>query len=97
MNVFAEKNSMIPNDWTQIISTGYDYQRIVTIEIFKGECTQAEENKSLGSFDLILENPKPKGISEIKVQFFLDSNGFLTVTAKQEKNKNSMVIAILEG
>jgi len=77
-----ERNATIPTKKSQIFSTAADGQNAVTIHVLQGERPMAQDNKSLGRFDLIGIPPAPRGIPQIEVSFDIDANGIVHVTAK---------------
>lgn len=85
MTPLIEKNTTIPTRKTQVFSTAEDNQTAVTIHTLQGERKKANQNKSLGKFDLNDISPAPRGVPQIEVSFDLDANGILNVTAKDKK------------
>ncbi len=77
-----EKNTTIPTKRSQVFSTAADFQRVVTINVLQGERAMAEDNISLGRFNLEGIPPAPRGVPQIEVTFDIDANGILNVTAK---------------
>ncbi len=77
-----ERNATIPTKKSQIFSTAADSQNAVTIHVLQGERPMAQDNKSLGRFDLIGIPPAPRGIPQIEVSFDIDANGIVHVAAK---------------
>ncbi len=77
-----ERNTTIPTKKSQIFSTATDNQNAVTIHVLQGERPMAQDNKSLGRFDLMGIPPAPRGIPQIEVSFDIDANGIVHVTAK---------------
>jgi molecular chaperone DnaK len=77
-----ERNTTIPSKKSQVFSTAVDSQNAVTIHVLQGERPMAQDNKSLGRFDLIGIPPAPRGIPQIEVSFDIDANGIVHVTAK---------------
>ncbi len=77
-----ERNTTIPTKKSQIFSTATDHQTAVSIHVLQGERAMANDNKTLGRFDLIGIPPAPRGIPQIEVGFDIDANGIVHVTAK---------------
>jgi molecular chaperone DnaK len=80
----VERNSTIPIHKDQTFSTAEDSQPAVTIRVFQGESPIAESpsNRLLGQFNLEGIPPAPRGTPQIKVDFDIDANGILNVSAK---------------
>ena len=89
-----EKNSTIPTNKSQVFSTADDNQSAVTIHVVQGERKQANQNKSLGRFDLADIPPAPRGMPQIEVSFDLDANGILKVSAKDKATGKEQSIEI---
>lgn len=79
-----ERNSTIPTKNSLIFTTVADNQSKVQIHVLQGEREFARENKSLGKFDLVGIPPSPRGVPQIEVTFALDSNGIVSVTARDQ-------------
>jgi molecular chaperone DnaK len=94
MTNLIEKNTTIPAKETQIFSTADDNQTAVTIHVLQGERQRAQDNKSLGRFDLADIPPAPRGMPQIEVQFDIDANGILNVSAKDKATGKSQNIVI---
>ncbi len=77
-----ERNSTIPTKSTQIFTTVVDNQDTVEIHALQGERQIANENKSLGKFQLVGIPPAPRGVPQIDVSFAIDSNGIVNVSAR---------------
>lgn len=82
MTKLIEANTTIPTKKVQVFSTAADNQPAVTIKVLQGERPIASGNKCIGVFDLDGIAPAPKGIPQIEVTFDIDSNGILSVSAK---------------
>ncbi len=94
MTDLIEKNTTIPANETQVFSTADDNQTAVTIHVLQGERQRAQDNISLGRFDLADIPPSPRGLPQIEVQFDIDANGILNVSAKDKATGKSQNIVI---
>ncbi len=77
-----ERNSTIPIEKQQVFSTAVDNQPAVMINVLQGERSMAQDNISLGNFNLTGIPPAPRGIPQIEVKFSIDADGIVHVTAK---------------
>ena len=94
MSVLIDKNTTIPTRKNQVFSTADDNQTGVTIHVLQGERKQASGNKSLGRFDLTDIPPSPRGMPQIEVNFDIDANGILNVSAKDKATNKEQSIVI---
>jgi len=92
--VLIEKNTTIPCNKKQTFSTAEDNQNAVTIHVVQGERKQANQNKSLGRFDLSDIPPAPRGMPQIEVSFDLNADGILNVSAKDVATGKEQSIVI---
>lgn len=76
------KNTTIPAQKSQLVSTVVDNQRTVKIHVLQGESVDVRENVSLGEFELQDIQPGPRGVPRITVRFSIDANGIVNVSAK---------------
>ena len=88
------RNTAIPCNKSEIFSTAADNQPGVEIHVLQGERDFAADNKTLGKFILADIPPAPRGIPQIEVSFDIDSNGILSVTAKDKATGKSQQIKI---
>jgi len=94
MTKLIEKNTTIPTSRKEIFSTAADNQPSVTIKVYQGEREMAADNRLLGQFDLEGIPPAPRGVPQIEVEFNLDANGILTVSATEKKTGKTADIKI---
>ncbi len=78
----VERNTTIPTERKQVFSTADDNQTAVTVRVFQGERSLANDNRLLGQFNLEGIPPSPRGMPQIEVKFDIDQNGILNVSAK---------------
>jgi molecular chaperone DnaK len=88
------RNTPIPVKRTEIFTTAADMQTSVTIHVFQGERPMSGDNTSLGEFNLDGLPPAPRGIPKIEVTFDIDSNGILSVSAKDTASGKTQSIRI---
>jgi len=94
MTKLIEKNTTIPTSKNETFSTAADNQTSVTIHVLQGEREFAKDNRSLGRFDLTGIAPAPRGLPQIEVEFAIDANGILNVTATDKSTGKSQNIEI---
>ena len=94
MTKIIEKGTTIPVKKNQTFSTAEDNQSAVTIHVLQGEREFARDNKSLGQFNLEGIPSAPRGVPQIEVEFDIDANGILTVSAKDKATGKAQNITI---
>ena len=94
MTVLIPRNTTIPTSKSQVFSTAADNQPAVDIHVLQGERSMAQDNKTLGNFQLTGIPAAPRGVPQIEVKFDIDANGIVNVSAKDLGTNNSQSITI---
>ena len=89
-----EKNTTVPTKKSQVFSTAADNQPAVSIHVLQGEREMAQDNKTIGRFELTDIPSAPRGVPQIEVSFDLDANGILHVSAKDMGTNKEQSIRI---
>ena len=99
MTVLIPRNTTIPASKSQIFSTAADNQPAVDIHVLQGERPMANDNKTLGNFQLDGIAPARRGVPQIEVTFDIDVNGIVNVSAvdKATNKKQSITIKNSSG
>jgi molecular chaperone DnaK len=97
MTTMIASNTTIPSKKTEVFSTASDNQPGVEIHVLQGERPMANQNKSLGRFNLADIPPAPRGVPQIEVTFDIDANGILHVSAKDKGTGKEQKIKIEAG
>jgi molecular chaperone DnaK len=97
MTKLIERNTTIPTRKSEVFSTAEDNQPSVEVHVLQGEREMAQNNKSLGKFQLTGIPPAPRGIPQIEVTFDIDANGILNVSAKDLGTGKEQKIEIKSG
>ena len=94
MEVIIPRNTKIPIKKSKVFTTAVDGQTEVEIRVYQGERPLARDNFFLGSFKLTGIPPAPRGVPQIEVTFDIDTNGIVSVSAKDlgTQKQQSMVV-----
>ena len=92
-----ERNTTVPTKESKVFTTAADSQTAVDIHVLQGERTMAQDNKTLGRFQLTGIPPAPRGVPQIEVSFDIDENGIVSVMAKDKATNKEQSITIRES
>src|SRR5262245_57581762 len=88
------RNSTIPATGGEMFTTAVDNQTAVDIHVLQGERELVADNRSLARFKLRGIPPMPAGLPRVQVQFQIDANGILSVTAREERTDVEQTIEV---
>jgi molecular chaperone DnaK len=94
MTELIPRNTTIPTKKSETFSTASDNQTSVTVHVLQGERPMAEDNKTVGKFNLEGIPPAPRGVPQIEVTFDIDANGILNVSAEDKATGKKQEITI---
>ena len=91
-----EKNSTIPIKAARLFTTTEDNQEMVVVHVLQGEADKANENRSLGRFNLTGIQPAKAGVPRIQVVFHINADGMVEVLAEDllTREQTSLTLSI---
>jgi len=93
MSSLIRRNTTIPTNAKEMFTTYVDGQTSVDIHILQGERELVKDNRSLARFQLKMP-PLPAGVPRIEVNFLIDANGILNVSARDVRTGVSQSVAV---
>jgi molecular chaperone DnaK len=88
------RNSTIPATGSEMFTTAVDNQTAVDVHVLQGERELVADNRSLARFKLRGIPPMPAGMPRVQVQFQIDANGILSVTARELRTEVEQTIEV---
>ena len=89
------RNQSIPARATEMFSTSVDGQVAVSMHVLQGEREMVADCRSLARFDFRGIPPMPAGIPQVEVEFLVDANGILTVSARERRSGVSASVQVV--
>jgi len=94
MSKIILRNSTIPATGSEMFTTAVDNQTAVDVHVLQGERELVADNRSLHRFKLRGIPPMPAGMPRVQVQFQIDANGILSVTARELRTDVEQTIEV---
>ena len=93
--ILIPKGTKLPTSYTQVFSTSMDNQDAVLIHLLKGSNNLANDNTSIGKFQINGIRLAPKGEPQIEVRIAVDLNEEVKVFAKDLDSGTEQSITII--
>ena len=95
VHVLFSKNSRLPTEKKQTLTTSRDNQKSIALRLYQGEALLAEDNDLLGSYVFSGFPLLPKGEVKLKVHFQISSDGLLNLSAVNKRTGEPVHLTIL--
>lgn len=89
------RNSATPCRASEMFSTSVDGQTSIKLSVLQGEREMAADCRLLGTFHLRGIPPMPAGIPQVRVEFAVDANGVLSVSAVEQRSGKRAAVQIV--
>ncbi len=89
------RNTTIPCRATEMFTTFVDGQTAIQFNVLQGERELAADCRLLGQFELRGLPPMPAGLPKVEVEFLIDANGILNVTARELRSGRQAGIQVV--
>lgn len=94
MDVLIPRNSKIPSKAGRQYTTSKDGQGSMRISVFQGERDLVKDNRKLAEFNLTNIPGMPAGLPKVEVNFLINADGILTVSAKELRSGVEQTIEV---
>jgi molecular chaperone DnaK (HSP70) len=94
MDILVPRKTCLPCEMSKVFTTDKDDVDSVIVKIYEGERSMTKNNYFVGEFELGNIPPAPRGYPEIEVTFSIDTNGIISVTAKDLRTSESNSITV---
>ncbi|MBX3317711.1 MAG: Hsp70 family protein [Phycisphaeraceae bacterium] len=89
------RNAPVPARAVEMFSTSVDGQTSIKLAVYQGEREMASDCRLLGEFHLGGLAPMPAGIPQVEVEFLVDANGVLRVSAMERRTGRRASIQVI--
>ncbi len=87
--------STVPARAKETFSTSVDNQTAIELKVLQGEREMAEDCRQLGVFHLRNIPPMPAGVPQLEVEFLVDANGVLNVSAVEKRSGQTATLQVI--